>query len=159
MLMQTRNIIDIIPLLQELEFGDKFSLSMLHWCGIGQRAYSLAFWEVYIVKANEETIGVIGLYRQVHTPIGVAWIGWFGVRPSFRDRGLGTQMLRDLVKIAKEYKFKELWVFTDRENRGALRFYEQFGFINLGTVEENDPGVTHDPTDVVLKYSLDSSPN
>ena len=159
MLMQTRNIIDIIPLLQELEFGDKFSLSMLHWCGIGQRAYPLAFWEVYIVKANEETIGVIGLYRQVHTPIGVAWIGWFGVRPSFRDRGLGTQMLRDLVKIAKEYKFKELWVFTDRENRGALRFYEQFGFINLGTVEENHPGVTHDPTDVVLKYSLDSAPN
>ncbi len=159
MLIQTRNIIDLIPFLQELEFGDKFSLSMLHWCGIGKRSYPLEFWEVYIAKVEDEPMGVIGLYRQVHTPVGVVWIGWFGVRPSFRGRGLGTQMLRDLVKIAKEYKFKELWVFTDRENRGALRFYEKFGFINLGTVEENNPGVTHDPTDVILKYSLDSSPN
>ena len=153
-LMQTRNLIDFIPLLQELEFGDKFSLSMLHWCGIGKRSYPLAFWEVYIAMHEDETVGGIGLYQQVETPPSIVWVGWFGVRPSFRRRGFGMMMIDFLKQKARDYSFKELWVFTEQENEGALKFYEKLGFKRLSEYEINNAGTTHDSTDVVLRVGL-----
>jgi ribosomal protein S18 acetylase RimI-like enzyme len=153
-LIQTRNLIDFIPLLQELEFGDKFSLSMLHWCGIGNRSYPLAFWEVYIAMYEEETVGIIGLYQQVETPLSIVWIGWFGVRPSFRRRGFGTMMIDILKQKARDYNFKQLWVFTEEENEVALNFYEKVGFKILSDADKNNAGTTHDPTDVVLRTEL-----
>ena len=154
LLIQTRNIIDFIPLLKELEFGDKFSLSMLHWCGIGKRSYPLAFWEVYIAMYENETVGVTGLYQQVETPPSIVWVGWFGVRPSFRHRGFGKMMIDILKQKARAYNFEELWVFTEQENEGALKFYEKLGFKRLIESQINYAGTTHDPTDVVLRVDL-----
>jgi hypothetical protein len=39
-LISTKDIIQFLPLMRELadDFGDRFLLSMLHWCGIGKRA-------------------------------------------------------------------------------------------------------------------------
>jgi hypothetical protein len=35
-LVSTRQIELFLPILKEIDFGDRFLLSMLHWCGIGQ---------------------------------------------------------------------------------------------------------------------------
>jgi RimJ/RimL family protein N-acetyltransferase len=153
-LIQSRNLIDFIPLLQELDFGDKFSLSMLHWCGIGKRSYPLAFWEVYVAMNEDEVIGVIGLYQQMETPPSIVWVGWFGVRPSFRRRGFGSMMIDSLKQKASDFNFRELWVFTEQENEVALNFYEKLGFRKLSEAEKNRAGTTHDPTDVVLRSDL-----
>jgi len=156
LLTQSRDLVDFIPLLQELDFGvgDKFSLSMLHWCGIGQRAYPLAFWEVYIAIANQQAIGVTGLYRQMHTPSQIVWVGWFGVRPNYRRRGFASIMMDELKDLARGFNFKELWVFTEPDNEAALGCYRKAGFIEVDTSKEEVPGTTHEPSDVKLKFLL-----
>lgn len=42
-IIQTKDIQNFIPLLKELEFGDKFTLSVLRWCRIKERQKTLAF--------------------------------------------------------------------------------------------------------------------
>ncbi len=153
-LMQTREIIEFIPLLKELEFGDKFSLSMLHWCGIGAREYPLKFWEVYIAKVDEQTVGVIGLYQQMETNTESVWVGWFGVRPQFRRQGIGTVIINQLKQLAVNFKFKELLVFTDLDNLAAIYFYERNGFVKVDISEANTLGKTHEPSDIVLRCKL-----
>jgi len=153
-LIRTRDIIEFVSLIKEIEFGDRFSLSMLHWCGIGKREYPLKFWEVYIAKIDNETVGVIGLYQQMETKTESVWVGWFGVRPQFRRKGIGTTLINQLKKIAADYKFRELLVFTDQDNVAALSLYQNNGFIKVEPSEAVSLGKTHDPSDIVLKLGL-----
>jgi hypothetical protein len=81
-LVTTRNIDMFIPILREIDFGDQFLLSMLHWCGIGQRGTPLEYWQVFLIRSKQEIVGVSGLYRQTGTPIYLCWLGWFAIRPS-----------------------------------------------------------------------------
>ena len=63
-LVNTKEIELFLPLMREIEFGDAFLLSMLHWCGIGKRSSPLEYWQVFLVRADSEIVGVSGLYRQ-----------------------------------------------------------------------------------------------
>jgi hypothetical protein len=36
--IETKDIQMFLPVMKEIDFGDRFLLSMLHWCGIGQRS-------------------------------------------------------------------------------------------------------------------------
>jgi RimJ/RimL family protein N-acetyltransferase len=153
-IIQTTDIQNFIPLLKELEFGDKFSLSVLRWCEIKERQKTLAFWQVYLVTLETETIGVMGLYQMVNSSPNIVWVGWFGLRPKYRQQRLGTVMINLLKKYALEFGFKQLWVFTNTNNFAALSFYEKAGFIKLGSAEEICPDKTYKLSDIILRYEL-----
>jgi len=153
-IIQTKDIIEFIPLLKELEFGDKFSLAMLKWCGIGKWDESLKIWEVYLAKLKTETIGIMGLYQYIDSPPGIVWVGWFGIRPNFRGQGWGTIMMEFLKEYALNFGFKELWVFTNDDNLPAISFYKKLKFRKLGTASTICPGKTHSLSDVVMKCEL-----
>ena len=153
-IIQTTDLIEFIPLLKELEFGDTFSLAMLKWCGIGQRN-DLAFWKVYLTKIEAQTIGVMGLYQLVDSQNDQAWVGWFGIRPQFRRQGWGKVMIKKLKEYAREFGFQQLWVYTDHPNLAAISFYENSGFVKLGKATEVCPGKTHNLSDIILKSNLD----
>jgi hypothetical protein len=42
-LVSTREIELFLPVMREVDFGDAFLLSMLHWCGIGKRRLDQAW--------------------------------------------------------------------------------------------------------------------
>src|SRR5271165_4826700 len=48
-LVETTQIEEFIPVMKEIDFGDRFLLSMLHWCGIGRRSTPLDYWKVLLV--------------------------------------------------------------------------------------------------------------
>jgi len=48
-LIETTEIEEFIPVIKEIDFGDRFLLSMLHWCGIGRRSTPLDYWKVLLV--------------------------------------------------------------------------------------------------------------
>jgi GNAT superfamily N-acetyltransferase len=107
-LVSTRNIEMFIPILREIDFGDQFLLSMLHWCGIGQRATLLEYWQVFLIRSKQETVGVSGLYRQPGMPAHLCWLGWFAIRPRFRRRGFGSAAIRSLESQARTINCKEI---------------------------------------------------
>ena len=57
-LVETKEIQMFLPVMKEIDFGDRFLLSMLHWCGIGQRSTPLEYWKVFLLRAAGETVGV-----------------------------------------------------------------------------------------------------
>ncbi len=90
--------------------------------------------------------GDIGVYAFVdHTVAGGAWVrllkegfGFvdantpelaFAVLPSYRNRGIGTQIIRQLLdEVAKLYPQVSLSV---REENPAIRLYERLGFVRI----------------------------
>jgi RimJ/RimL family protein N-acetyltransferase len=153
-LVNTKQIELFIPILKEIDFGDRFLLSMLHWCEIGQRSTPLDFWQVFLVRSGREIVGVSGLYKQSETPDHVCWLGWFAIRPKFRRQGFGTASIQVIADYARSVGYKELWVYTDFFHEAAKSFYMKLGFELLGSARDYAHGQTMDDSDIVLKLPL-----
>jgi ribosomal protein S18 acetylase RimI-like enzyme len=153
-LIETREIELFLPVMKEIDFGDRFLLSMLHWCGIGQRSTPLEYWKVFLVRARGDSVGISGLYRQPGTPPNVYWIGWFGIRPQFRRESFGTNAMYALLDVARSIGCQELWVYTGSSDHIALSFYDSLGFEVLGSAAEWARGRTMKDSDVVMRRVL-----
>jgi ribosomal protein S18 acetylase RimI-like enzyme len=153
-LVSTRDIELFLPVMREVDFGDAFLLSMLHWCGIGKRSKPLEYWQVFLLRAKSQIIGVSGLYRQPGMPPHVCWLGWFAVRPQFRRQGFGSAAIRELFATARDTAFHELWVYTGREDEIARSFYVSLGFEVLGPASAYAQGKTTANSDIVLRRIL-----
>jgi ribosomal protein S18 acetylase RimI-like enzyme len=153
-LVNTKEIELFLPLMREIDFGDKFLLSMLHWCGIGHRSNPLEYWQVFLVRSQNETVGVSGLYRQPGMPPDLCWLGWFAIRPKFRRRGLGSAAIDSLATHARMIDCKEIWVYTGADDHIARDFYISVCFEVIGPAHDWAHGRTTDPSDVVLRRKL-----
>lgn len=91
----------------------------------------------YWVAINErgELVGITGLYREPRDRPSLIWLGWFGVHPHHRNRGLGTRLLKFTIEvaIARGYSTMRIYTSTDPNEIQAHRLYERFGFVR-------DPG-------------------
>jgi RimJ/RimL family protein N-acetyltransferase len=153
-LVSTKEIELFLPIMREIDFGDAFLLSMLHWCGIGKRSKPLEYWEVFLLRAEAQIIGVSGLYRRPETPSDVCWLGWFAIRPKFRRQGFGTAAIHQLSYLARNGSSTELWVYTGSNDNIARTFYLSLGFEILGSASNYAPGQTMDDSDIVLRRAL-----
>ncbi len=153
-LIKSRDPVDFLPLLREIDFGDRFILSMMHWCGIGKRSTPLEFWQVYLVKSKDQIVGVTGLYRQPGMSQKVLWLGWTGLLPSMRRQGLGSATVRAVLREAKAQNCDELWVYTGSADSAAGAFYQNLGFELRGRAAVVAKGLTGEQDDWVLKAIL-----
>jgi ribosomal protein S18 acetylase RimI-like enzyme len=120
--VSTKEIELFLPLMREIDFGDAFLLSMLHSCGIGKRSRSLDYWQVFLLQAKSQIVGVSRLYRQPGMPSHVCWLGWFAIRPQFRRQGFGTAAIHQLCHAARSAGSRELWVYTGSHDDAARAF-------------------------------------
>jgi RimJ/RimL family protein N-acetyltransferase len=153
-LVETKEIQMFLPAMKEIDFGDRFLLSMLHWCGIGQRSTPLDYWKVFLLRAGGDLVGVSGLYRQPRMAETVCWVGWFGIRPRFRRQGFGKRAMYALIDFARHLAVEELWVYTGSSDTIAVNFYRSLGFEVLGAAADWAPGRTMDNSDIVLRRML-----
>jgi GNAT superfamily N-acetyltransferase len=153
-LVETTQIEMFLPVMKEIDFGDRFLLSMLHWCGIGQRSTPLDYWKVLLLRAAGEIVGVSGLYRQAGMAETVYWVGWFGILPRFRRQGFGTGAMHALIGFAGSLGCRELWVYTGFSDKIAVNFYRSLSFDELGAAADWAPGRTMDNSDIVLRRIL-----
>jgi GNAT superfamily N-acetyltransferase len=148
-LVETKDLRMFIPVLQEVDFGDRFLLSMLHWCGFGRRSTPLDYWKVFLLRFRDDVVGVSGLYRQRGMAQTVYWVGRFAIRPGFRRQGFGKSAMYALIDFAKSIQIKELWVYTGSADDIAVSFRNSLGFELLGCAGEWAPGRTMDNFDIV----------
>jgi len=69
-------------------------------------------------SGHERHVGVIGI----------------AIKNGFRDLGIGTEMMKTLVKQAKEMGLKVLTLSAFASNKRAIRVYEKVGFVQTGRV-------------------------
>ncbi|UPT70487.1 MAG: N-acetyltransferase family protein [Flavobacterium sp. JAD_PAG50586_2] len=59
------------------------------------------------------------------------------VAPDENGKGVGKIVLQNLIDLAKKQKLHTMVGVIDAENENSIRFHEQFGFENVGTIKES----------------------
>lgn len=153
-LVPSREIELFLPVLREVDLGDPFLLSMLHWCGIGKRQKPIGYWQVYLIRVAHDIVGVTGLYQRPQADPTQYWLGWFGVRPHWRRQGIGSATLKLVMSEVQQRGGTHLWVYTGVADHHAVAFYGSLGFELLGPASQCAPAQTMDDSDVVLRAKL-----
>jgi ribosomal protein S18 acetylase RimI-like enzyme len=90
-----------------------------------------------VVEENEEFIGVaIGRVWED----GVAVLGFFGVKPLHRRKGVGFSLLSRFVDEAKKRKAHKVWLLTAPSLQSAIRLYVKAGFVPEGYLRKHSYG-------------------
>lgn len=121
------------------EFGPSFCHTLLQWCGImNDPALSKGenqFWEVWYIVIDDTAVGICGLYTLPPHNTKELWLGWLGLIPEYRNKGLGKDILEFLDIEAKKVNCEVLRSYVDKEGK-ALSFYNKNGFKVVGNVQE-----------------------
>jgi ribosomal protein S18 acetylase RimI-like enzyme len=65
-----------------------------------------------------------------------AYIYGFRVKPKFRNRGIGTHIMRTIEEDLHQRKYQQVTLNVGQDNHAARRFYERLGYVVVGS----DPG-------------------
>ncbi len=98
----------------------------------------LCDWDREIVLVTEYQQGIIGVARLSRIPGTQAAQIRMIINDAWHGKGLGTQLFRILIDVAKKEGYKEIRVLVLEENRGMLRILEKLDF----TVEKV-PGTSY----------------
>ncbi len=114
-------------------------------------------YEYYLLYENEACIGIIGIYTYPEDSDS-AWLGWFGIRESFRRKKLGSRALKKYEEMAISKGFRFARLYTDAENNdAAISFYKANGYICEPYHKIHDPACMKYKT-VIFSKSLSSEP-
>ena len=83
----------------------------------------------YLIYDNDLCVGITGIYAYDKDNIN-AWLGFFGIKEEFRNKGYGSQSLLLTEEYAKNMGYKIMRLFTDRfDNDLAINFYKKHGYV------------------------------
>lgn len=88
----------------------------------------LSLCKFWLIKRNDEYIGLTGLYVYRKHPKDI-WFNWFGILPEYRQRGFGMQALQWTYKQAKKDKRYEYFRVYAEEGveEVSIRMYKKLG--------------------------------
>ena len=90
---------------------------------------------LYLVQEKEETIGMGAL---VELKEGIGEIKRMYIRPEYRGKGLGREMLRLVLRKGKEYGFSEIYLETGAFMTTAQGLYRSMGFHDRSEYPETE---------------------
>lgn len=86
------------------------------------------FSQYIIAKINKEIVGFAGVIDTVDQ----LEITNIVVRKDFRKKGIGNELLTELIKLAKENDKEKITLEVNNTNLAAIKLYEKNGFKNVG---------------------------
>ncbi len=69
-------------------------------------------------------------------------------RKDYRNKGVGTLLLRELISICKEFKANSIFLEVSEDNEPAIKLYKKLGFENVG-IRKN---YYKDKNGIVMRY-------
>jgi len=135
--IQSKSIQDYSVVLDGLypDFGSHFCHTILKWCEVmAGTKESFQFWEVWLIRQDNNTIGICGLYS-LDDKIDTLWLGWFGIIPEFRNGGLGVECINFLKDTARSVGASKIMSYVGSDGK-PLSFYYRNGFIEVCRVEQ-----------------------
>lgn len=109
------------------------------------------FWKPSILKSELENINSKYIVAKLdNTVVGFAGI-WFSVddahitniavHKDFRHNGIGSILLEELIKLAKQHNKSSLTLEVSTKNEYAQKLYEKYNFENLGIRKKYYDGI------------------
>lgn len=68
---------------------------------------------------------------------GLVWLAWFGVHPSFRRQGIGSQLLATLEETVRNGRSHKIWCDCRTENEASKVALTNHGYVELCTVRNH----------------------
>lgn len=116
-------------------FPEESEYNLLHFDKSITGQHNLKRLEYYLGYENGAAVGVSGIYADNYDE---CWLGWFGIRPEYRQRGYATAILDMQLQMMKNYGYKVCRLYTDDViNKYAVDLYLKKGFQKDATYKEN----------------------
>jgi L-amino acid N-acyltransferase YncA len=92
---------------------------------------------VIVADLNGEVVG-FGSYGQFREKIGYQYTVEHSVYvvDYVIGKGIGSKLLTELIRLAKEQGYHVMIGAIDADNAGSISFHEKFGFVATGTIRE-----------------------
>ena len=105
--------------------------------------------EYFLVRNDAgKAVGIWGHYL-VDDNRDELWLGWYGVIPTERRKGYGTEIFRHFERYAKDKNFKIIRLYTDDiDNANACKLYEKMGMTK--EYYNNKDDITEDIGKIVI---------
>ena len=77
----------------------------------------------------DKIVAITGFYQLTEHSKDEIWLGWYGVSPSERGKGIGKKTLEWTMEEAKKrgYEVFKLWTTTDPGEKIAQKLYDDMG--------------------------------
>ena len=83
---------------------------------------------IVVALAGEQVVGMATAVHYVHPDKGPElWINEVGVAPSFRNQGIGKQLIAMLLSRGRAVGCTEAWLGAEESNTAARRLYAAAG--------------------------------
>tara|TARA_B100001758_G_C17905953_1_gene351108 strand:- start:42 stop:509 length:468 start_codon:yes stop_codon:yes gene_type:complete len=92
--------------------------------------------EIFFAKTKDEIIGTVALMPTSEKDIFE--LSKMAVKPNYRNKGVGKQLLKKCVKFSKYKGLKSLILYSNKKLKNAIYLYEEYGFTEV-ILEKNPP--------------------
>jgi RimJ/RimL family protein N-acetyltransferase len=77
------------------------------------------------------------------------------IKQGYRDAGLGTEIMRTQIDLAKKMELKVLTLTAFASNKRAIHVYEKVGFVQTGTIPRKHFKDSEYVDEVIMTNSLE----
>ncbi|WP_051313165.1 GNAT family N-acetyltransferase [Sporocytophaga myxococcoides] len=81
--------------------------------------------DIFIAMQNEETLGIIVLFPLTNEAVEIKNIA---VKPEFQGQGIGSYLIKNVIKAASLNNQKSICIGTANSSVGQLYLYQKLGF-------------------------------
>ena len=110
-----------------------------------EKKYGLSYGRLYLVYYNNEVAGCIGLKKIDEKNCEMKRLY---VRPKFRGKQIGEQLIEKIIKAAKEIGYSYMLLDTLPFLKGAIYLYKKYGFYEIASYNNS-------PMDTSIYMKLD----
>ena len=84
---------------------------------------------VLIAEDKKKSVGFVHASFIDYVFYRYCYIEEFFVEKDFRNKGIGTSLINNLIKEVKKLKVNTIFVTTNKKNKNAIELYKKTGFI------------------------------
>ncbi len=98
-------------------------------------------WNIGFV--DRTPVSLIGITRELYTPLWQCYLEYFWVHSGYRRRGIGLGMLRAILQRLKSIGVQTVYLWVLDGNDSAIRLYKRVGFVSTNYRQSLDgrPGL------------------
>ncbi len=86
----------------------------------------------FVCKVKDRLIGNVNISPYQDDKNKILFISNVAVHPDYRNQGLASQLIQQVIDFASQSKYSFLWLQVRKENEIAYRIYSSMGFMKWG---------------------------
>ena len=118
----TKDDIDSVLEIENACFSDPWTRGMF----LNELSQDITEYRVAVV--DEKIVGYMGMYQTLDE----GNITNVAVLPEYRRQGIANSLIAEFIKLAQERALAFLTLEVRKSNLGAIKLYEQNGFVDVG---------------------------